>query len=191
VKTYAPQELTRFLDAVDAHLDIGVVLILIGGGAAALAYGIENATKDLDTFSAGRTPDAIERAVRRAQIATGLAIPLGPAAVADAPYDFESRLVPVLADRGWQRLALFAPERHDLVLSKLVRGVQSDMEHIAAIHQRQALDLEVLVERFTTEMAHAIGRPGSLRVNLLVCIDDLFGEVVATAVAARLDPARK
>jgi hypothetical protein len=191
MKTYPPNELVVFLDAVDANLDQVIELTLIGGGAAALAYGIDNATKDIDTFTSGGASKALQRAVRLAQAATGLDIPLGPAGVADAPYEFESRVVPVLADRGWQRLKLYALERHDLALSKLVRGVQGDIEHIVAIHRLQPLDQEVLVERYLREMQHAITRPESLRAAFLWCIEELFGELARDDVAQRIGPRRR
>jgi Nucleotidyltransferase of unknown function (DUF6036) len=192
MRTFPPSELVAFLDAVDAHLEARVERILIGGGAASLAYGIQNATKDLDTFTGSGASEAmLQRAVERAQATTGLDIPLGPAGVADAPYEFESRLVPVLAERGWKRLKLFALERHDLALSKIVRGVQGDIEHVVAIHRLQPLDFDTLIERYIHEMKHVVARRESLRSTLLWCIDELFGELAREDAAQRLDSSER
>jgi hypothetical protein len=187
MKTYRPSELVRFLDAVDRHLEGPVERTLIGGVAACLAHGVDSATKDIDTFEGGGPSEArLQRAVSRAHTATGLAIPFGPAGVADAPQDFETRLVPVLRARRWKRLTLHALERHDLALSKIVRGVQGDLEHIAAIHRHRPLDLDTLVARYEGEMGHVIARVDSLRLSFLWCVEELFGELARDDVAERI-----
>lgn len=186
MRTYGKIELLTFLDALDGHLQAPARLVLIGGSAASLAYGVENVTKDIDTFGDDGGSVAVQRAVALAQVSSGLKIPLGPAGVADAPYECESRVLPVWPGR-WNWLELFALERHDLALSKVVRGVQGDIEHVVAIHRLHPLDYNTLVERYLGEMTHVIARVESLRLSFLWCVEELFGELVRQDAAQRID----
>ncbi len=89
---HPPQELERFVEAIDAALPEPTSILVIGGAAAALAYGATRPTDDIDTFHP-LTP-VVQKAVEAAQRSTGLTIPVSFAAVADAPYDFEDRFDP-------------------------------------------------------------------------------------------------
>jgi hypothetical protein len=169
---FEPIELERFLTAVDAALPTRVFVILIGGGAAALGYGVRSATKDLDTLTElGRLTGAI----RIARLRTGLDIPMEPTSVADLPYEFESRLVRILP--ALRQLEIFVPEAHDLALSKLVRGHAGDLAALEELHARHPLSFETLVTRYREEMTHAIGDRARLDQNLLVAVHLLFGEL--------------
>ena len=80
---HRPQELERFVEAIVAALPEPASILVIGGAAAALAYGVTRPTNDLDTFHP-LTP-VVQKAVEAAQRSTGLTIPVSFAAVADAP----------------------------------------------------------------------------------------------------------
>ena len=135
---HPPHELEHFVEAIDAALTEPASILVIGGAAAALAYGATRPTDDIDTFHP-LTP-VVQRAVEAAQRSTGLNISVSFAAVADAPYDFEDRLVPIRGLR-LNRLTIVVPERHDLVLMKTLRGYQHDVEVIEQIHRTPALSL--------------------------------------------------
>jgi len=180
MKTFLRRQLETFLRAVDAALDQPVDLVVIGGSAAALHYGVGRATHDIDTWT--NVEAGLAAAAASARSMTGLNVPLQKSGVADAPVDFESRLERVLPDL--QKLTLFVPERHDLVLMKAVRCYEHDLEAIAGIHAHSRLDLGVLVERFREEMS-PIGDPVRLRRNFLVVVERLFPEA-AESVASRL-----
>jgi hypothetical protein len=47
---HRPQELERFVEAIDAALPEPASILVIGGAAAALAYGATRPTDDIDTF---------------------------------------------------------------------------------------------------------------------------------------------
>ena len=89
------------------------------------------------------------------------------------PWNYDERLVPVLPKLT--RLAAFALEKHDVALSKTVRGYQNDLDLIAALHARHPLDQEVLIERYIDELDHAIGDRARLDANFVQLIDRLFG----------------
>ena len=155
--------------------------MIIGGAACAIRYGVLNATRDIDTWSA--LSASLSEAVARARKTTGLAIPFGPAGVADGPHGFEARLVRVLPQL--KKLRVKVPERHDLVLMKMVRGYEHDLEAIEAMHRRKALKLEALLERYESEMGSVVGHPTRLGGNFLNLIERLFPQNL-TLVKARL-----
>jgi Nucleotidyltransferase of unknown function (DUF6036) len=184
---HRPQELERFVEAIDAALPEPASILVIGGAAAALAYGATRPTDDIDTFNP-LTP-VVRKAVEAAQHSTGLTIPVSFAAVADAPYDFEDRLVPIRALR-LKRLTVVVPERHDLVLMKTLRGYQHDVEVIEQIHQRQPLVFEVLRSRWKREMSHAVVDPRRANLNFVEVVDHIFGRERAEAVRRELGRSR-
>jgi hypothetical protein len=175
MKTFLRQQLELFLTAVDDALDQLFEVVVIGGSAAALHYGVARATHDIDTWTNVET--ALAAAAERARAVTGLEVPLQKSGVADAPVEFESRLERILPKLT--RLRVLVPERHDLVLMKAVRCYEHDLETIAGIHTHSPLDLEVLVRRFTEEMT-PIGDPARIRGNFLVVVERLFPDAVDT-----------
>jgi hypothetical protein len=184
---HRPQELERFVEAIDAALPEPASILVIGGAAAALAYGATRPTDDIDTFHP-LTP-VVQKAVEAAQRSTGLTIPVSFAAVADAPYDFEDRLIPIRALR-MKRLTVVVPERHDLVLMKTLRGYQHDVEVIEQIHRRQPLVFEVLRSRWKGEMSHVVADPRRANLNFVEVVDHLFGRERAEAIRRELGRSR-
>lgn len=176
MKRYGIDELRAALEALDGRLKAPATLTLIGGSAVALLLDDrELATKDIDAFE---VPRAVRDAARK------LAIVLDAAAVADLPWHFEDRCVPVLR---FHHLAVRVPEAHDLVLSKILRWSEGDEDHVRRLHARRPIAYETLLTRYMTEMNHAIGDPARRRSHFLWCIELLFGEVAAARAARRID----
>jgi len=174
-------ELTRFLGCLDTHLSQPTELIMIGGAAASLAYGIDRTTTDIDITE---TTSGFEEALRLARQETGLNVPFQQVGIWDGPYCFEDRLEVV--DLKLRKLRVLVPEKHDLALMKVVRGQENDRDAIRQIAGKMGLDEKTLVDRFTREMTHVIGNPAHLRDNFLVVIEMLYGEAAADRVEAAL-----
>jgi len=180
VRYYVRAEIERFLRAVDRALKRPATVVIIGGGAAALKYGIDDPTTDIDTFT---TLDAeLRRAIEAARKATGLPMPFERSGVADGPYSFEDRLLRAMPRLS--RLTVLVPERHDLALMKTVRGDQADFAKLQAIHERKRFDLAVLLDRYQQEMSHVVIDPRRLRGNFLALVESLFPEAVTLVEAA-------
>jgi len=177
-RIYGVTEIRELLRAVDRHLPIHASIVIIGGAAAAF-YEAESTTTDIDTFEA--IGAELEDAVAHARVETGLGLVLGHSAVADVPYNFEDRLVRELPELT--RLTVRILEKHDLALSKCVRGNEHDLQQLEEIHARGGLSLEILVERFRTEMSHVMGDPARIRTNFLELIERLFGELARARLA--------
>lgn len=185
MRTFLKDELERFLEAVDQVLAQPLDVIVIGGTAAALHYGVTRATHDIDTWTTVQRD--LAAAAERARVSTGLDIPVTQSGVADAPYDFESRLERVLPH--FDRLRVLVPEKHDLALMKAIRGYEHDLQAIGEIHAYSPLDLDTLIGRFQDEMT-PIGDPVRIRGNILAVVERLFPDCVDD-VARRLRRARR
>jgi len=183
MRVYTPAELRRFLAAMDRALERRAEVVVIGGAAAALAYGVAGGTRDIDTWT--RVGEDLATAAQRARQATGLAVPFARSGVADGPHDLEARLERTLP--RWRRLKVMVPEKHDLVLMKVLRGDEHDLEAVEAIHQRSPLDLSILVKRYREEMGATIIDPRRLRGQFLTMVERLFPEDV-DRVEKRLGP---
>jgi hypothetical protein len=186
-RRFTPDEIRQFLEAADRHLVAEATMIIIGGSAAALAYAVTAGTMDLDTFETDTA--ALTSALANARRDTGLSIPVQRAAVADLPWHYQSRLVREL--EHLRRLLVHVPERHDLVLSKLMRCHEGDLQCIEEMHRIHPLDRHTLVDRFVTEMTQVIGHPKRIEGNLLVAIERLFGEPAADDVESELRRRRR
>jgi uncharacterized nucleotidyltransferase DUF6036 len=175
METFLRDQLERFLEAVDAALARPVEVVVIGGTAAAIHYGVRRATRDIDTWTTVHAD--LAAAAERARAVTGLEVPILRSGVADAPYEFESRLERVLP--ALRKLTVLVPEKHDLVLMKAVRSYEHDVDAIAEMHALAPLDLDILVRRFEEEMT-PIGDPDRIRGNFLVVVERLFPDSVDT-----------
>lgn len=187
MRYYVRAEIERFLRAVDLALERPATVIIIGGGAAALKYRIDDPTTDIDTFNALGAD--LRRAIDAARKATGLAMPFEQSGVADGPYDFEDRLLRAMPRLA--RLTVLVPERHDLALMKAVRGDQADFAKLQAIHERKPFDLSVLLRRYEEEMGHVVIDPRRLRGNFLALVESLFPEAVTLVEKAFERPDRR
>jgi len=174
MKTFSSGDIGVFLKAVDDELVQPFRLLIIGGGAASLAYGVRTHTRDIDTLN---TEDFqfISEICKTVREKTGLDIPVSDVTVADAPYHFEDRLIRDTS-LNLQNLIIFFPEKHDLVLMKIIRGDAHDFQHIREIADSVGLKYSVLSERFADEMGHVISDPDRLRLNFLCMIENVFGE---------------
>ncbi|HUQ98149.1 MAG TPA: DUF6036 family nucleotidyltransferase [Gemmatimonadaceae bacterium] len=180
-RTLGGDELRVFFEAVDRHLSIRVSIVVIGGAAAAL-HKASSTTSDVDTFEA--LPPELQLAVEKAAAATGIVVPISHSAIAQVPYNYDERLERVFPDL--EMLEICVLEKHDLALSKIVRGAEHDMQQLEEVHQNSGLDFETLVDRFHFEMSHVLGEPQRIRLNFLELIERLFGELKRVSAANRL-----
>jgi hypothetical protein len=171
MNTFGRDELIAFLHEVDELLTEPVAIEVIGGAAALLAYGAKRPTKDMDCLG------GIDTRIREAALHTHLKIPIDRVTVADPPYDYEDRRIPI--DLSFRKLSIWVPERHDLLLMKSVRAARHDIEVLQQIHNAFPFDLEILLERFDKEMGQATIDPRILALQFAHIIETLFGLAAA------------
>ena len=183
---YRADQIRRFLEAVDKHLRKPVRLVIVGGGAALLQHGAKSPTRDIDAYE-GDSP-LLQEAALRAQAEIGFSVPIGSAAIADLPLDYEARAERPLPNL--RRLELVVPDRYDLVLSKLVRASQADLAVCKEIHEHKALVVQTLVARYLDEMDHAIGRQADRDQNFVAAIEFLWDTATADRAQQIVDKHR-
>jgi hypothetical protein len=73
MRVYTPDELRRFLEGVDAALLGKAEVVVIGGAAAAIEYGVASGTRDIDTWTRVQKDleDTREKWARRSSIPAG------------------------------------------------------------------------------------------------------------------------
>lgn len=167
-------EIGSMLRRADACLSAPLSIVLIGGGAIAVAYLPNHGTRDID---ATHLPRPFVEAWKTAGLPESL---LDHAHVWDAPLNFEDRLQEIVLGTG--RLRVFVPERHDLAMMKIVRGDDRDIEAISAVHSTVPLKLSRMEELYRSEMSHIISDMRKFRMNFLMACAALFGAVTARQI---------
>ncbi len=164
----------RAFAALDAQLPTPLTLIVGGGGAMLLAYGIHVATSDVDAYpaSGGMTVEELDPFVKKVAREVGLAPDwLNPYYSTFAhvlPADYGKRLVDVFAG-GKLRVRSLGVE--DLLVMKCFAGRSKDRSHARALLRRSP-DLKIVSDRLEELMGKRV--PGALRA--LDFFDDLTAE---------------
>jgi hypothetical protein len=78
--------------------------------------------------------------------------------IAAIPEDYEDRLVEMFPD-AYQHLRLMAVDPYDLALSKLERNGQKDRDDVRFLARSVPLDLDILKQRYKTELRWQLGVP--------------------------------
>jgi hypothetical protein len=168
-------QLIAFIRAVDRHLVAKVEATIIGGAAATVGYGASTRTSDIDVFSMRGSVKALAAAAEDAREETGLGIAIGSAAVADLPYNYETRLKPI---RGLalRKLTILIPDKYDLALSKTVRAYPHDIDAIESMNVNHRLARKTLVQRFEAELFNqAVADKRKLALNMAMVIARIHG----------------
>lgn len=186
LREFEPEELLRFLAAIDRHLSVEARMILLGGSAIAL-YGVQAGTTDIDTWETDLSK--LTSAIDLARAETGLDIPVSDTPGAEVPYEYEGRLQ--LEEGTWTRLQVFKLERHDLALSKTIRGRENDLAAIEKLHRLSPLDMDTLVDRYLCEMTHILGDRSRIDLNIELMIQRLYGEIAGERVGEKIRHSRR
>lgn len=182
LERYSPDELARFLAALNGAITEPIELVVIGGGALALGYGGTAATTDLDTFETAL--ERIDVEIDAARRLTGLRIPIANSTVAQMPDGYRHRLKRVLPQLD--RLLVFVLDEYDLAASKLLRGNQHDREQIAQLHGLAQLERIRLVERFESLIDDFAGDPREPWWALRHLVEEIWGEHAASEIDERM-----
>lgn len=179
----------RLLRLVDVELEERHELVIVGGAAIGLRYTKEHLTTDIDSVTSPvdrRLWAAIERACLAMQRIEGL--PKSPivsnSGVFDPPEDWESRQRTLAL--GFKHLVVRVPERHDIAISKVSRGMGRDYAALRAMHAVKPFRLTTLTERYEEARRVRVGDPWRFKENFLVLVAELFGDDVADQIEPQL-----
>lgn len=166
-KTYDRRELIAFLTEIDEMLDEPVPLEIVGGAAALLAYGAESPTGGIDTFA------DVDRRIAQVVPLTTQRIPFDLARRPRPPFNYEERRQRL--SLGLRSLVIWVPDRHDLLLMKMLRASEQDLSMVEEMHRARPFNLEQIVERYNHEIGHAISSDETSYQQLQRTIEQLFG----------------
>ncbi len=180
---------SRLLRLIDAELSEPHEMVIVGGAAIGLRYTKQHVTGDLDSITSTKDRKlwaAVERACKAMQEAEGLRKPpkVSTSAVFDPPEDWESRQVTLRL--GLENLIVRVPERHDLAISKISRGLGRDYAALKSMHDAKPFRLKTLVERYDEARRVRVGDPWRFKENFLVLVATLFGDDAADELEPKL-----
>ena len=180
---------SRLLRLIDAELSEPHEMVIVGGAAIGLRYTKQHVTGDIDSITPTTDAElwaAVERACKAMQRAEGLAKPpkVSTSAVFDPPEDWESRQVTLRL--GLRNLVVRVPERHDLAISKVSRGLGRDYAALKSMHAAKPFRLKTLVERYEEARRVRVGDPWRFKENFLVLVATLFGDEAADKIEPKL-----
>lgn len=154
------EALRRAFQALDARLEAPLTLVVGGGTAMMLAYGLPVRTTDVDAYpTRGRLEDIapkLRAVARELGLAADWVNPYYETFAHVLPADYATRLKEVFAG---QRLRVMALGVEDLLVMKCFAGREKDVGHARALLRRKP-DLAV-VERRLEELVEK-GVPGAL-----------------------------
>jgi serine/threonine protein kinase len=164
---YGREQLVAFLSEIDEMLDGPAPMEIVGGAAALLAYGAASPTSDINTFS------ALDQRIEQVIPLTTQRIPIRLSKRPRPPFDYEERRQRL--SLGMRNLVLWVPDRHDLLLMKMLRASDRDVQAIEEMHRARAFNLEQIVERYNNEIGLAISSDEASYRRLQQVIEVLFG----------------
>ncbi|HTQ76376.1 MAG TPA: DUF6036 family nucleotidyltransferase [Burkholderiales bacterium] len=181
------QQLLTFLRAIDRNLRSEVEVVVVGGAALSIAYGVEKRTSDIDVIELKGSNEDLARALRLAWEDTGLAVAISPATVTVIPDQFEGRLRKARGLR-LRRLKFVVPEKYDLALSKIAASTARphDLDAVLDLHDKHRLSRNQLLARFDAEMARvSVADERQLALTMAVAVAELYGDQSAREFARR------
>jgi hypothetical protein len=170
-----PEPWFSFLKELDELATSTVRLDCIGGFVVTMLYGLSRTTGDLDVLEI--TPKCA--AVAFAEVATQggrlhqkYKVYLDQVGVAQPPYEYESRLVEMFPG-VFRHLRLMALDPYDLALTKLDRNIERDRSDVRYLARTIPFDLDLLQERYRTELRPYLTNPDRADLSLQLWIEDI------------------
>ncbi len=178
MRKFTAKELEEFLIAIESLLIRETEIIIIGGTAAALAYKVSLSTQDIDTWNSIKgLEDAYKKAIKK----TKLEIPMNQTSVADAPHNFENRLIQYKLNK-FKKLKVYIPNVVDLILMKMLRGYEHDLNAIEEMVKNENVKANELVKIFKQELGSVIGDKRKIDLNFLAVIQRCYGKELSQKI---------
>lgn len=172
--TFPPEPWHSLLLELDAVATEEVHLQCLGGFVVTVLYGFPRGTSDVDVLSIA-PPEQGRELLKAAENGSKLFKKYGVylqyvGGIAALPYNYDQRLVPMYKD-AYKHLKLFAPDPHDLALSKLSRNSPRDREDVLYLSRRVPLDLDLLRERYQELRPLLMGVKENFDANLELWVE--------------------
>jgi hypothetical protein len=168
-----PEPWFSFLRELDNIATEPVRLGCIGGFVVTMLYGLNRPTADVDVLeiaplSAARAFGLV--AMQGGELHRKYGVYLDHVAIVQPPYEYESRLQEMFPGT-FRRLHLMALDPYDLALTKLERNVEKDRNDIRHLARIVPFSLDLLRERYQTELRPYLGNPKREDLTLQLWIE--------------------
>lgn len=140
-RRFDENDILRFLTEIDAMLDLPLGMEIVGGAAALIAYGAKSATRDINSFS------AFDQRILHLAPMTKDRIPLNRAPKSPMLGHYDDRRIRVQLPQ-FRNLAVWVPDRYDLLFMKLMRASRHDVQVLEEMHAWRPFDIDEVIERF-------------------------------------------
>ena len=166
-----------FLTDLDRALESPVTIHCIGGFALSTLVDMPRPTGDIDFIEVlpehGRA-QLLSVGDKDSNLAEKHSLFLQDVGIADAPYDYENRLIDV-TPAGLDRLGLRVLDPYDLILTKAQRGVTKDIEDARLLVEQLSLDKDVLWDRFEKKLwPYLAVAPEKTKLTVRIWLEELF-----------------
>ena len=143
-------EIIGFLRALDAKVRRDSTLYIIGGAAVTLAYAPDNRTSDIDVVQAAE--EVVQFGGAGSDLAQEFGVYISPLAEINfsAPKGWKGRCE--LHELGLKNLTVKTADRYDIILGKVARLEQPDIEDIQAINLNAGIDPDSLIARLNDNL---------------------------------------
>jgi hypothetical protein len=180
-----PEPWHAFLSELDQAVQTRTRLDCIGGFVVATVYRSERSTGDIDVLDIAAGDETAT--VRARLLSLGGAggplhhkfgVYLEQVGIAPLPYEYEERLHEIFAG-CYEHLILMAADSYDLALSKIERNSPRDRQDVQYLGVHVPFDIEILRQRYLTELRPLLGVPKREDLTLELWID-MIREAQAT-----------
>jgi Nucleotidyltransferase of unknown function (DUF6036) len=170
-----PEPWFSFLKELDELVTTTVRLDCIGGFVVTMLYGLGRTTADMDVLHI--TPRSAEPAFAQVAMQGGKLhlkhrVYLDHVTVVTHPDEYESRLREMFSG-VFRHLRLMALDPYDLALTKLERNWDRDRSDVRHLAHTVPFDLNILRERYTTELRPYLLNPEREDKTLKFWIEDI------------------
>lgn len=180
-----PEPWLSFLRELDQIAESTVRMDCIGGFVVTTLYGLNRPTGDVDVLEIAprAAADAFSEIARLGgPLFKKYGVYLDRVTVAQPPYEYESRLQKMFPGT-FRNLHLMALDPYDLALTKLERNIERDRGDVTFLARSIPFDLDILRERYQTELRPFLGNPKREDLSL-----ELWIEMIEEDRASKLDP---
>lgn len=160
--TLPPSPWKEFLEEVDALVTEACTLPCFGGFVATQKYGLSRQTVDIDVLDVAPPHSAkalTEIGGKGSRLAIKHKVYLDIVAIANPPYDYQSRLQPMY-EGAFRHLSMLTMDPYDVALTKLERDNDKDFQDVLELAERIPFDLDLFETRYREELReYTTGKP--------------------------------
>ena len=160
-KIILPEPWRSFWKEIDEIVTEPIEFHCLGGFVITLLYGLERSTSDIDVISVvPRNPVSalIDFAGEGSPLHKKYGIYLDVVGIATVPENYDERLTEVFSGE-FQHVKLLALDPYDIALAKIERNIQRDRDDVKHLARVVPFDLQILKERYETELRVYLGNP--------------------------------